>query len=233
MPTSPQELKSFWELESYYHQFIPKFTDIANCLHQLVSPTNYQKGKKSKKGEPLANQSNKTFSWTGEHQEAPDLKSPLTSTPVLCHPDFSESFEPETDIPSQGLGTILSVWDKNGKSHIIAYASGSLWPNEQSMQNYNSAKLELLVLKWAVKEKLRDYLSGSKLTVYTDNNPLIYVKQSKLGMGQIWWLSELAIFDFNMKYRTDKSDQAADALSHNPKPINDDPSDTENEEYVS
>ena len=41
-------------------------------------------------------------------------------------------------------------------------------------------KLELLALKWVVTEKLRDHLLGSKYTVYTNNNPLAYVEESKL-----------------------------------------------------
>ena len=65
-------------------------------------------------------------------------------------------------------------------------------------------------------EKLRDYLLGSKFTIYTDNNPLAYVKESKLGAAQIRWFSELALFDFDIKYRSGKSNQAADILSHCP-----------------
>ena len=53
--------------------------------------------------------------------------------------------------------------------------------------------------------------------MYTDNNPLAYVRESKLGVAQIRWLSKLALFDFDIKYRKDKSNQAADALSHHPK----------------
>ena len=68
------------------------------------------------------------------------------------------------------------------------------------MCNYSSAKLELLALKWAVTEKFRDYLLGLWFQVYTDNNPLTYVKESKLGASQIQWLSELALFDFTFKY---------------------------------
>ena len=33
------------------------------------------------------------------------------------------------------------------------------------MLNYSSVKLELLALKWAVTEKIRDYLLGLKFTV--------------------------------------------------------------------
>ena len=66
------------------------------------------------------------------------------------------------------------------------------------MHDYSSAKLELMGLKWEVCDKFGDYLIGSKFTVYTDNNPLVYVKTSKLGAAQISWLSELALFDFDM-----------------------------------
>ena len=86
------------------------------------------------------------------------------------------------------------------------------------MRNYSSAKLELLALKWAVTKKFRDYFLGSKFTVYTNNNPLAYIQTSKLGASQIRWLSELALFDFNIIYQSGKSSQAADALSQCPEP---------------
>ena len=81
------------------------------------------------------------------------------------------------------------------------------------MRNYSSAKLELLALKWAMCEKFKDYLISSKFTVLTDNNPLTYVRMSHLGAAQIRWLSDLALFDFEIKYRVGKSNQAADTLS--------------------
>ena len=96
---------------------------------------------------------------------------------------------------------------------IISYASHMLKPYEKSMHNYSSAKLELLALKWSVCEKFRDYLISSKFTVLTDNNPLTYVRTSCLGASQIRWLSDLALFDFDIKYRAGKSNQAADTLS--------------------
>ena len=84
------------------------------------------------------------------------------------------------------------------------------------MRNYSSAKLELLALKWAVCEKFKDYLFSSKFTVLTDNNPLTYICTSHLGAAQICWLSDLALFDFEIKYRARKSNQAADTLSQHP-----------------
>ena len=172
------------------------------------------------------------FQWTGKHQEAFNLlKDCLTSSPVMGYPDFSCPFELEMDVSLQGLGTMLSQRDKRGTSCIIAFASRSLQPRVESMWNYSSAKLELLALKWAVTEKLRDYLLGSKFTVYTDNNPPAYVKESKLGAAQIRWLSKLALFNFDIKYRSGKLNQVADTLSHHPVTDNEILSDSESDGY--
>ena len=84
------------------------------------------------------------------------------------------------------------------------------------MRNYSSAKLELMPLKWAVCEKFKDYLIGSWFTILTDNNPLTYVCTSLLGAAQIRWLSDLALFEFKIKCRAGKSNQAADVLSRHP-----------------
>ena len=235
VPTNPKELLSFLGLASYYCHFIPKFAAIAKCLHQMVGPANHQKSKKNKtNSEPIADsQSNRqTFQWTGKHQEAFNLlKTCLTSAPVLGYPDFNHPFELEMEASLQGPGAVFSQREETGTSHVIAFASRSLWPSQQSMHNYSSVKLELLALKWAVTEKFRDYLLGSKFTVYTDNNPLAYVKESKLGAAQIRWLRKLALFDFDIKYRSGQSNQAADALNHRPVTDIEILSDTESDGY--
>lgn len=81
------------------------------------------------------------------------------------------------------------------------------------MSNYSSLKLELLGLKWAVSEKFREYLLGTKFTVFTDNNPLSYLRTAKLGAVEQRWASQLALFDFEIKYRPGDTNQNADALS--------------------
>ena len=85
------------------------------------------------------------------------------------------------------------------------------------MRDYSSAKIELMALKWSICDKFKDYLLGSKFTVFTDNNPLCYIKSSKLGAAQIRWLSELALYDFYIVYRTGKSNLVTDALSRHPE----------------
>ena len=46
---------------------------------------------------------------------------------------------------------------------------------------------------------------------------LVYIKTSKLGAAQIRWLSELALYDFDIIYHTGKSNLVTDALSRRPE----------------
>ena len=121
-----------------------------------------------------------------ECQEGFDkLKEALTTAPILAYPDYSKPFLLETDASLRGLGAVLSQKSDDDTVRVIAYASQSLRLGEKLMKDYSSAKIRLLALKWSVCKKFKDYLLGSKFTVYTDNNPLVYVKTSKLGMAQI------------------------------------------------
>ena len=157
------------------------------------------------------------------------LKDALTSAPVLAYPDYSKPFILETDASLKGLGAVLSQRGEDNEVRVVAYASRSLRPSERSMRDYSSAKIELMALKWAVCEKFKNYLLGSKFTVYTDNNPIVHIQKSKLGAAQIRWLSELALYDFDIIYRTGRSNLVADALSRRPEDPNSDQETTDDE----
>ena len=209
--TNSREVHSFIGLASYYRRFIPNFVKWAGPLHALIIPASTQY--KVRMG--LLKKSNlPEFKWTEECETGfINLKQALISAPILAYPDYSKAFILETDASLKGLGTVLSQRGDDGTVRVIAYTSRSLRPGEKLMWDYSSAKIELLALKWSMCEKFKDYLLGSKFTVYTDNNPLVYVKTSKLGAAQIHWLSELALYDFDIMYRTGKSNLVADALS--------------------
>ena len=158
------------------------------------------------------------FVWSKECQEGFDtLKRALTTAPVLAYPDYTQPFILETDASLKGLGAVLSQKGKDGEVRVIAYASRSPRPSERSMRDYSSAKIKLMALKWSVCKKFKDYVLGSKFTIFTDNNPLVYVKTSKLGAAQIRWLSKLALYDFDIVYCTGCSNLVTEALSHRPE----------------
>ena len=215
IPKTSKEVHSFIGLASYYRRFIPNFAKWSKPLNVLIVPPAHQA--KVHRGAMKKSKLTK-FVWSKECQEGFDaLKHALTTAPVLAYPDYTQPFILETDASLKGLGAVLLQKGRHGEVHVIAYASQSLQPSERSMHDYSSTKIELMALKWSVCKKFKDYLLGSKFTVFTDNNPLVYVKTSKLGAAQIRWLSKLALYDFDIVYCTGCSNLIADALSHRPE----------------
>jgi len=201
VPTTVKKLKSFLGLAGYYRRFITGFRKIATPLHTLAKQfTAHQRKLIGNKWNSVCQQSFDT------------LKNQLTTAPVLSYANYGEPFVLETDASMQGLGAVLSQYS-GGQLRVVAYASRSLRPNERNMNNYSSRKLELLALTWAITDTFRDYILGATFTVYTDNNPLSYLQTSKLTAHEQRWLSKLASFDFDVKYRQAKHNNNADALS--------------------
>lgn len=206
VPTTVKELQSFLGFCSYYRRFIRGFSQVAGPLHDLVNKCSGVK-KTGKVGHQFCDM------WTPECDSSfEQLKGKLTSAPVLGFADFTQPFIVETDASLHGLGAVLYQQQCDTK-RVIAYASRRLRHAEKNDRNYSSMKLELLALKWAVAEKFRGYLLGSKFVVLTDNNPLCHLKTAKLGAVEQRWVAQLSVFEFEVKYRPGCSNAAADALS--------------------
>ena len=87
---------------------------------------------------------------------------------------------------------------------------------KKSMRSYSSMKLEFLGLHWAVTKKFREYLYGSKFRILTYSHPLSRIKKSKQTAADLSKLADLSDFNFDIEYRSGRSNAAADALSRNP-----------------
>lgn len=202
-PSSITELRSFLGFSSYYRRFVEGFAKFAAPLHKLVGEFAGVKGKQMGR--------NFASAWSERCQVSFEgLKEKLTTTPVLAYVDFSKLFILEVDASYQGLGAVLSQ-EYEGKVRPVAYASRSLRPTERNMCNYSSMKLEFVVLKWAMTEKFCEYLLDNNFVVFTDNNPLSHLTSAKLGATEQRWASHLVAFDFDIKYRSGKSNKNADA----------------------
>ena len=207
-PTTTTELRSFVGFCSFYRRFIQGFAGIAGPLHDVITrATNASKKKKKN----IAIQE-----YWGPKQDVAfeQLKTALTTAPVLGFADFTKPFILETDASHDGLGAILSQ-EQEGKPRVITYASRRLRQSERNTSLYSSMKLEFLAMKWAITEKFRHYLVGAEFTVMTDNNPLTHYKTAKLSALEQQWAAQLAQFNFQVKYRPGKSNPA-DALSRLP-----------------
>lgn len=158
------------------------------------------------------------FKWTSAHDEAVNnLKTALTTAPVLAHPDYTKPFLVHTDATTTGLGVVLGQMDEQKGEHPILFLSRTLTPAEK---NYGSTEMECLAMIWAIK-KLHPYLDGSKFTIITDHSALKWILDfSGSNRRLIRWSMELQAYRDNMtiQYRPGRVHFNADALSRAPLP---------------
>jgi hypothetical protein len=195
-PRNITELRAFLGLASYYRRFIENFSKKAAPLFKLL-------------------QKDVLFIWTDKHQQVFDwLKYRLTTAPILQYPDYNQPFLLFTDASYLGLGAVLSQV-REGKEHVIAYASRTLSPAEK---NYSTVELECLASVWAVKY-FRHYIHGSRFTLITDHKALQWLlNNTTLNENKriTRWRLTLQEYQYDIKYRAGKRNQNADFFSRLP-----------------
>lgn len=130
-------------LTGYYRRFIAGYGQIARSLTELL--------KKEAHG---------AFVWTPKAQESfENLKSAVTSSPVLAMPDFSKEFIVETDASKSGVGAVLM--QQNQPLAFFSKATGDPALSRSAYEN------ELMALVLAIRH-WRPYLIGRRFTVRTD-----------------------------------------------------------------
>ncbi|CAC5395689.1 unnamed protein product [Mytilus coruscus] len=113
------------------------------------------------------------------------------------------------DASPVGVGALLT---QDGK--VNAYASRALSDVEK---RYSQTEREGLAIVWAI-EHFHLYLYGHKFTLVTDHQPLEYIfnnPKSKPPARIQRWRLRLQTYDFDVKYKSGKSN-AADYMSRHP-----------------
>ncbi len=190
-PTNVTELRGFIGLCSYYRRFVKDFGKIAAPLNALI-----EKGR--------------AFEWSPACQAAFDnLKSLLTSAPLLAMPDSHSPLILDTDASNCAIGAVLSQV-QDGVEKPIAYASRKLSKPEH---NYCVTRKELLAVYYYMKY-FRHYLLGRKFVVRTDHSALQWLRKIPEPIGQqARWIGYMEEFDFEVVHRKGRLHSNADALS--------------------
>ncbi|GAB7357806.1 hypothetical protein MBLNU459_g0793t2 [Dothideomycetes sp. NU459] len=188
-PTNVRELQSFLGFTNFYRRFIIGYAGVTAPMTALLKKDT-------------------EFQWTPQANEAfLLLKARFTSAPLMRHFDETRAIRLETDASAFAVAGIMSQQFEDGQWHPIAYASRKL---QEAERNYEVYDQELLAIVYCFKQ-WRHYLEGAQHTiqVYTDHNNLRGISDvHKLNPRQARWATYLAGFDFEVSYRTGKSNPA-------------------------
>ncbi|VVA17415.1 PREDICTED: retrotransposon, partial [Prunus dulcis] len=134
-----------------------------------------------------------------------ELKTRLTTAPVLTLPDDSGNFVIYSDASQQGLGCVLM---QHGR--VIAYASRQLKKHEM---NYPVHDLELRS-SGVCFENLEALPVQATCQIFTDHKSLKYLfTQKELNLRQRRWLELIKDYDCTIEHHPGRANVVADALS--------------------
>lgn len=202
-PKNSTELRSFLGIVNYYGKFLPNLATKLKPLYNLLCK-------------------NKKWVWTDQHDTAFRLaKEALQTDSVLVHYDGKKKLILACDASEYGVGAVLSHVLDNGEEKPVAYASRTLNAAER---RYSQLEREGLAIVYGVK-KFHNYLHGRSFTIESDHQPLSHLfSETKsiptMASARIQrWALTLAAYQYNIRYKSGKTLNNADALSRLPRPI--------------
>ena len=193
VPKTLRDTRAFLGLAQFYRRFIENFAKITLPLTDLM-----------KKG--------RAFQWTEtEDQAFRQLKTVLTSSPVLALPDSTKPYVIRTDASDRAYGSVLMQ-----EGRPIAYLSAKFSPSEAKEGAYIK---ELMAVVRSL-DKWSHYLIGNTVTIITDHHPLVHIaQQTKVKGKQVRLIEQLMRYDAKLEYKPGKSNIVADTLSRKPVPM--------------
>jgi hypothetical protein len=149
-PQNVKEVRQFLGLSGYFRKFVKDYARMVEPLTRLT--------KKSV-----------AWVWSEEQEKAvQQVKSVLTTRPVLAIFDASLATELHTDSSSLGFGSALVQINENGQRCVIAYYSKQ---TSVEQRNYHSYEFETLAVVLFLRH-FRAYLLEIEFKVLTDCSAL-------------------------------------------------------------
>jgi len=191
-PTSKQEVRRLLGSANYYRQLMPNYADVVAPISALT-------------------RKHSAFIWSEECQKAwTELKQLLLDCVILQFPDPTKPYKLYTDASDYSMGAILVQEDENGIARPVHLISGRF---TASQLNYPTVEKEAYALIYALV-KLRPYLYGASVKIYTDHAPLrcLFTKEIKNTRIQRWAVL-LAEYAAPILYMKGEDNTWADMLS--------------------
>lgn len=193
-PRTQEDIRRLMGLAGFYQKFIKNYSRITAPITDLLT------------------KENKKFQWTKEAEEAfLELKSVLTSAPILGNPDFNKQFIIESDASDRALGAAL-VQEQEGVTRVISYFSKKL---NRTQRRYSAVEKECLGVLLAI-QNFRHYVEGTHFKVVTDARSLLWLFNVGAETGNaklLRWALRIQAYDFDLEYRKGKANITADCLS--------------------
>jgi hypothetical protein len=190
-PEKKDQVRAFLGLVGYYQKLKPKFTEIADPLHNLLPK--------------------KSFVFVGEEQESSFvcLRNSLSEDSFLIHPDSSSFLYLATDASNVGMGAVL-LQKRDGELRPIQFASKRFSPFQRK---YSAPQRQCLAMIWGIK-RFHYYLYGRNFTLLTDHESLKW-RKSRKSSNKIFfrWTLRLNEYDFNVLSKPGIENGDADGLS--------------------
>ena len=195
-PKTKKELRRILGFFSYFREHIKHFAQVAKPLTDLTTKHYHSR-----------------IPWGENQQQALDeLKRMLKeATEKPLHTiDFSKPFNLFVDASSFMVASALTQTDLDGSELPIAFSSSKL---NQAQHKWSTIEKEAYAALVAL-QKYRNWLFGSKVILYSDHNPLLYLTETATKSAKLMrWSLSLQEFDLEFRYHPGKKNIVADCLS--------------------
>lgn len=191
-PKNKKELQKILGMINYLRSYIPKLSTLSAPLRELLKD-------------------NIVWVWTKKQADAlNNIKSVISSPPVLANFDEAKPIVIQTDSSQSGLGCCLLQ-----KSRPVAYASRALTDAES---RFSQIEKEFTAILWSCT-KFHNFIYGREVTIHSDHKPLEALMRKGVAEVHSPRLQRIKVkllkYNLNVCYKPGKEMYIADLLSRN------------------